>query len=115
MTGPHSHSVNWAEIRETAHEVTDGSHAWSSALTPICTEATPTFGTDGFAQLAATFHGRTHTRSMDYYREVGKATADVGLALDKMANLYEAVEKNAVDRAQSVAAALLITAEVGLL
>lgn len=114
MSSPNFY-VNWDDIRAAARTVTRDSDEWLSDLAPASASAPPSFGKDALAQIATVFHSRTHTRSMDYYREVGEAAGDVGLGLSKMANLYEAVDKNAVDKAAAVAAGLWLGAEVGLL
>jgi len=115
MTGPLSFVVSPAQMRTAARTVAKDSDTWLSDLALISSSDAPAFGTGGFAEAAAQFHAQTHSRSMDYYREVGDAAGDVSIGLGKMANLYEAVEKNAVERARAVFAAAEIGAEVGLL
>ena len=50
--------------------VTEDSDEWLSELATVTGGESPTFGTDAFAQLAASFHAQTHGRSIDY-RGVG--------------------------------------------
>lgn len=114
MTGPTFHVIP-IKMRAAAKVVTEGSNSWLSDLESVRSDATPAFGKGEFAHMATTFHSRTHTRSIEYYREVGEAGCDVGAGIVKMSNLYEAVEDEAVDEIKSEVVELLLLAEVGLL